>query len=289
MLAAVEQAAEATARALGDGNPQALCELLIPELFDPLSGALMESEGDQMRLWALSRAAVELTTEAMVRGDAEVEYGEGSEAEGEGPATMPGVVAVYPDAGVAAMLQSRWGTGAPFRFASLDDRLPSIVREDTSLVFVCIPDPPSIKKVIAIAEAAAEAGAALVLFNPRLASGDVGVGLALRDTFRDFTLQMCVSYSIRPIGDGSVYKCYPAPWRVFLGDPELPGRYILAKEMDQRPNSEEIFDLMDALDDGTLGKDDSDDDEDDGSGGFMASAKKAFREAQKFQRDLNRI
>ena len=32
---------------------------------DPLSGALMESEGDQMRLWSLSRAVIELSAENM--------------------------------------------------------------------------------------------------------------------------------------------------------------------------------------------------------------------------------
>ena len=47
-----------------------------------------------------------------------------------------------------------------------------MVSPETELVVVCIPDPPSIRKVIAIAEAAQEAGAQLLLFNPRLASGD---------------------------------------------------------------------------------------------------------------------
>lgn len=199
--------------------------------------------------------------------------------------------------------QVLWGVGLslllPRSVASLSVKLTGVllsarrqvVRPETELVVVCIPDPPSIRKVIAIAEAAQEAGAQLLLFNPRLASGDIGVGLALRDTFRDFTLQMQVAYSIRPVGDGSVYKCYPAPWKVFLGDPEEEGRYILAAEQNTRPNSEEIFNLMDALDDGTLGKEDDEDTDggDGNAGGLFGAARKGIREAQKFARDISRL
>uniref|UniRef100_A0A7S3F4V7 DUF1995 domain-containing protein n=1 Tax=Prasinoderma singulare TaxID=676789 RepID=A0A7S3F4V7_9VIRI len=248
----------------------------------------MESEGDQMRLWSLSRGVLELVARRMELIGGE---GEGGDADGEGVESAGHrVVAVYPDSGVGAMLQNRWA-GAPYRFASVDDRVNSVVRPETELVVVCIPDPPSIRKVIAIAEAAQEAGAQLLLFNPRLASGDIGVGLALRDTFRDFTLQMQVAYSIRPVGDGSVYKCYPAPWKVFLGDPEEEGRYILAAEQNTRPNSEEIFNLMDALDDGTLGKEDDEDTDggDGNAGGLFGAARKGIREAQKFARDISRL
>lgn len=94
----------------------------MPELFDPLSGALMESEGDQMRLWSLSRGVLELVARRMELIGGE---GEGGDADGEGVESAGHrVVAVYPDSGVGAMLQNRWA-GAPYRFASVDDRVNS--------------------------------------------------------------------------------------------------------------------------------------------------------------------
>ena len=44
---------------LSQSRAQILIELLIPELWDPVSGSVMQNDGDQMRMWSLSRMFVE--------------------------------------------------------------------------------------------------------------------------------------------------------------------------------------------------------------------------------------
>ena len=55
------------------------------------------------------------------------------------------------------------------------------------------------------------------MFNPRLASGDVGVGLSVRKLRDGFLRDFVVTYSLRPIQDiGSVFRRYPGMWQVFV-------------------------------------------------------------------------
>ncbi len=61
-------------------------------------------------------------------------------------------------------------------------------------------------------------GQAVVLFNPRLASGDVGIGLNVRRMREDFLAEFNTTYSLRPVGDvGSVFRRYPGMWQVGVG------------------------------------------------------------------------
>jgi hypothetical protein len=74
-------------------------------------------EGDQQRFWKLTRRFLDnlATLEPGCR-----------------------ICAIYPDAGVAAMLRNQWAdTG--YRFASLNDRKP--VEEGDSIVVLAAPDP----------------------------------------------------------------------------------------------------------------------------------------------------
>lgn len=53
------------------------------------------------------------------------------------------------------------------------------------------------------------------MFNPRLASGDVGVGLSIRRMRENFLSRFTTTYSLRPIADvGSVFRRYPGMWQV---------------------------------------------------------------------------
>ena len=53
------------------------------------------------------------------------------------------------------------------------------------------------------------------MFNPRLASGDVGVGLAIRRMREQFLGRFTTTYSLRPIADvGSVFRRFPGMWQV---------------------------------------------------------------------------
>jgi len=152
-----------------------VAELLIPELWDVSSGPVMAEEGDQMRWWELAREFIMQTSEA-----------HGGQ-----------VRAVFPDAGGAAMLKNRWGANATFEISSLDDKNP-MTDEDTLVIITC-PDPPSLKAVQRLADTAVEKGCPLVMFNPRLASGDVGIGVAVRDMRLNFLSTFNYVYSLAPI------------------------------------------------------------------------------------------
>lgn len=51
----LHQAAEATTFALTKGIERSTVEILLPEFWDPMSGAVFSQEGDQMRFWRLAR------------------------------------------------------------------------------------------------------------------------------------------------------------------------------------------------------------------------------------------
>lgn len=224
LTGALEDASRATVEALERGVDRCVVEVLLPELWDPLSGPVYAEEGDQQRFWKLTRRFLENLA-----------------------AAQPGkrIRAVYPDVGVAAMLKNQW-TDAPFGFASLNDRRP--VAEGDDIVVLAAPDPPGADDAIRISQGLNE-GQSLVMFNPRLASGDVGVGLSIRRMRESFLSRFTTTYSLRPIQDvGSVFRRYPGMWQVFVQDPEVPGRYKLVAERLSRPGGEALdYILMEAL------------------------------------------
>ena len=85
-----------------------------------------------------------------------------------------------------------------------------------------------------------------MLFRSRLASGDAGVGLNVRRMRERFLGKMTVTYSLRPLPwcNGSLFKAYPGAWKLFLEDPEEPGRFNLVDEYAQRPAGEELDDEL---------------------------------------------
>lgn len=191
--------------------------MLLPDLWDPASGAVFAEEGDQQRFWKLTRRYCE-----------------------ELVASSPGgtrVRALYPDAGVAAMLKSQWSgnnsNDAPplsFDVAAITDRTP--VRAGTDdVVVLAAPDPQSLAAAVKAADAARDAGVACAMFNPRLVSGDVGIGLNVRRLRDGFLSSFTTCYALRPVGEvGTVYKRWPGKWQVFVEDERAPGRYKLTNK-----------------------------------------------------------
>lgn len=224
LLDSVVQAGQATALALRAGKGRCVAELLIPELWDQSSGAVMAEEGDQMRWWELAREFVSQVGEA---------YGSSGT-----------VRAVFPDAGGAAMLQARWGQSVDFKFASLDDKTP--MQDGDALIVITCPDPPSLDSTRKLADMAAEKGVPVVMFNPRLASGDVGFGVNVRDMRNNFLSTFLTTYSIYPLSfpSGSVFKKYPGRWQVFLEEENNAGRYKLVAERSSRPAGEQLDDIL---------------------------------------------
>ena len=182
---AVATAATATEQAISNGSLGNLVELRIPELWDPISGNVMAEAGDQLKVWEITREYAAQLCERM------------------GPDSK--VKAVFPDAGCAAMLKARW-PDAPFAIASANDRL--LYQDGDEVLVFAAPDPPSLEKVTSTTKLANENGAAVVLVNPRLASGDAGIGLTVRRMREDFLGRMTVVYCLQPLPwcNGSIFK-----------------------------------------------------------------------------------
>lgn len=221
----IEEAAKATAEAILRGNSRTQVEIHLPEFWDPISGPIFPNRGDQDRFWRMTRRFMEQLATSL--------------------GSPSGLRAVYPDAGVAAMLSHQW-PDRPFTIASLNDRRP--VQVEDEVVVVACPDPPGaddcMKLVRLVAQQDEEAGALqrpIVLFNQRMSSGDVGLGLNARRIRGNFLKPFVVTYSLRPIGDiGSVFRRYPGMWKVFLEEETMPGRYRLIQESAARPQGEEL-------------------------------------------------
>ncbi|GBF95285.1 hypothetical protein Rsub_08316 [Raphidocelis subcapitata] len=230
---AVADAAAATADAINRGNTRCQVEILLPEFWDPISGPIFPNKarilflgGDQERFWRMTRRFVEALSAATGNG---------------------AVKAVYPDAGVAAMLSHQWQDRA-FTIDSLNSRRP--VQAGDELIIVACPDPPGAEDCLrTIAEQDEREGIPerpVVLFNQRLSGGDVGIGLNARRMRNNFLDRFTVTYSLRPVGDvGTVFRRYPGMWKVFVEEPELPGRYRMVAERPGRPAGEALDYIID--------------------------------------------
>ncbi|KAI5658866.1 hypothetical protein M9H77_27659 [Catharanthus roseus] len=208
---AVRQSAQASATFVSSGGMRAIVELLIPQL------QFLDDEGAQFELWELSR--IFLNTLIEETGNQRVK-------------------AIFPDAGATALLKYKWKDSA-FGFSSLGDRKP-IEKEDEIIVLV-VPDYQMLEYVQKIArELSDDPPRPLIMWNPSLVSGDVGVGINVRRLRRDFLSTFTAVYSMKPLQSGAVFRCYPGLWKVFYDDKERPNRYLLAKEMISRPNSEDL-------------------------------------------------
>jgi len=198
---ALVAASKSTAAAIERGNQRCVVEVLLPEFWDPISGPFFTDEGDQLRWWKLSRRFVE---------------------ELAGQSDFKQVRAIYPDMGVVAMLQNQW-PDINFKMSSLNDRRP--VEAEDDLIVLATPDPQGLDDCYRIVNMLGETGPPIVMFNPRLVSGDVGIGLNVRRLQNKFLKTFQTTYSLRPIQDiGTVFRCYPGLWKVFIQDESVAGR-----------------------------------------------------------------
>ncbi|GER28833.1 hypothetical protein STAS_04656 [Striga asiatica] len=208
---AVHQSGQASAEFISSGGMRAIVELLIPQL------QFLDNEGAQAELWELSKIFLDTLIE---------------ETGGQR------VKAIFPDAGAAALLKYRWKDAA-FDFSSLGDRKPVSAEDD--IIVMVVPDYQMLQYVEKLAaDLSDDPPRPLIMWNPRLVSEDVGVGINVRRLRRNFLSTFTVVYSMKPLPSGAVFRCYPEVWKVFYDDKERPNRYVLAKEFIQRPDIDEL-------------------------------------------------
>ncbi|KAG8069641.1 hypothetical protein GUJ93_ZPchr0006g41686 [Zizania palustris] len=207
---AIWQSGKASADFVNSGGMRAIAELLIPQL------EFLNEEGAQAEVWALSR--IFLNTLVQETGQK--------------------VKAIFPDAGAAALLKYQW-TDAVFKCSSLSDRKPVDIEDE--VVVMIIPDHQMVESVERIASQLSDDPIRpLVMWNPRLVSGDVGVGFNVRNLRRNFLSTFTTVYSMRPLPTGAIFRCYPGKWKVFYDDPKRPNRYLLARELVSRPDATDV-------------------------------------------------
>jgi hypothetical protein len=303
---AVQDAAAATAAAIARGVTRCQVEIMLPEFWDPISGPQFPNRGDQERFWRMTRRFVEALAEKVAEApgselrlalaDAAAEsaqHEQGSSSNNDKSDDPTVVKAIYPDAGVAAMLSNQW-PDRTFAISSLNSRRP--VAADDALVVVACPDPPGaddcLRAVRMTSEQDEQAGVPerpVVLFNQRLSSGDVGLGLNARRLRTNFLARFTTTYSLRPIGDvGSVFRRYPEQWKVFVEEPGMPGRYFVAATTPSRPAG----DALDAIVARALGEDGSggpggEGGEGGGAAGVLGNLTRTMASVQRFMRSLS--
>ncbi|EIE23477.1 hypothetical protein COCSUDRAFT_65935 [Coccomyxa subellipsoidea C-169] len=229
-LEALEHAAQSTKAAIDSGADRCLVEILLLGLWDPSSGNLFAEEGDQQRFWKITRKFIEQMSVA------------------SGPSKIK---ALYPDMGVAAMLRNEW-KDRDFEIAAISER--SAVAEGDDLVIIAAVDPQGLNEAKRVA--AGSSFTPVILFNPRLASGDVGLGLNVRRMRNEFLSTFQITYSLRPVNEtGTVFRRFPGTWKVFKEDASSPGRYDLAAEFRDQPTGDDLDQIFENGDDNADGQD----------------------------------
>lgn len=167
---------------------------------------------------------------------------------------------IFPDAGVAAMMKQQF-KDTNIGVDSLNSRNPFNQAEDEFIV-IANSDVPSIPSLRRISDQI-EGMAPMVLFNPRSASGDVGVGLSVRRARKEFFDLFTTVYCLNPLfEDGSVtlFRKQPDDWKVFIPDvdTEEEGRYKMVSQWSERPSMQDIeIAIEEGEDQASGGKDDS--------------------------------
>lgn len=145
----------------------------------------------------------------------------------------------FPDAGAAALARRDWGE-VPFELLDISTkRLPveeQIQPEDEAILCIA----PTAQEVLQIEKLCNAMGEnrPVVLLNPRLEDVSiVGIGYAgrqLRDRFLK-NIQSC--YYLRPLEEGTLFRCYPGLWQVWR---ETTDGYELIKELPNKPVGDDL-------------------------------------------------
>lgn len=215
---AMIHAGEAAGLYINSGGTRVIAELLVPELEN------LNEDGAQQRVWDLSRLFLDTLQETL-----------GGQR----------VKAIFPDAGVAAFVKYQW-KDVSYAFGSLNDRRP--VSNEDEVVVLLTPDYQGLPDVERINSTLAgdddTPARAMVMLNPRLISGDVGIGLNVRRMRERLLSKFTTVYSVRPLQDATIFRQYPGLWQIFVDDSKQPGRLVLAKEQPTRPTLDDIDMLL---------------------------------------------
>lgn len=169
---------------------------------------------------------------------------------GELESSTPLIRLLFPDAGAAA-LALRDGPELAERIATFSDHLR--LRESTSAEApgngagaAGGPDGSDAEVLILVGASQADYGSVesvcqahrgrVVLVNPGLEDGAVGIGSVGRERRRGFLAQWEAAYALIPLSGSALRRAHPLDWELFRLDPD---GYRLAASFDHRPDGEE--------------------------------------------------
>jgi Domain of unknown function (DUF1995) len=197
---AIDQARAATESAIADGNNRLQVEILFPEL-NPMPVAERFLSAEDGNTYKFNKI-------------------------------------FFPDAGAAALARRDWGE-VPFDLLDISTKRVSVEEqiqpEDEAILCIA----PTAQEVLQIEKLCNAMGdRPVVLLNPRLEDVSiVGIGYAgrqLRDRFLK-NIQSC--YYLRPLEEGTLFRCYPGLWQVWR---ETTDGYELIKELPNKPVGDDL-------------------------------------------------
>ena len=170
---------------------------------------------------------------------------------GELESSAAGIRLLFPDAGAAALAR-RDGPELAKRIATFSDHLR--LRESSSAVApeqgddaaAEGPEGSGTEVLILVGASQADYGTVesvcqahsgrVVLVNPGLEDGAVGIGSVGRERRRGFLAQWEAAYALIPLAGSALRRAHPLDWELFRLDPD---GYRLAASFDHRPDGEE--------------------------------------------------
>lgn len=151
------------------------------------------------------------------------------------PTLGSGWVALFPDAGAAALARRQLGDAVGYDLRGLGEMRTGIDRY--SALILVEPSAVEVETVEALANQATDK--LVVLLNSRMEEvGVVGIGLTGRRLRERFLTTVETIYTVQPTDEGAIFRCWPDPWQLWREGQD--GEYTLINESDNKPSGEEI-------------------------------------------------
>jgi hypothetical protein len=146
----------------------------------------------------------------------------------------PNLRLVFADAGATALARRDGGALAPL-ILSLSDQQRQPPTEDagSALLLLVAPSPSDYALVEAVCDAHP---GPVVLLNPSLEDGAVGIGSVARARRKGFLAQWQAAYALQPFANTALRRAHPGDWELYRLDPD---GFRLAARFPQKPTAEE--------------------------------------------------
>lgn len=158
---------------------------------------------------------------------------------------------LFPDAGAAALARRDGPDLAPsVRSLADHQRLQAANDPAAPLPPLLLLVAPSLAEYEEVEAVCTAHSGPVVLINPNLEDGAVGIGRVARDRRRGFLAGWQSAYALIPQAGTALRRAHPHDWELYRLDPD---GYRLAAQFDHRPDGEEQEAALQGADSGGLG------------------------------------